>query len=96
MLKRAHQRPKVNQPQHPNLEPPLVDERAQIVASKMRSLLGTQEWDLFDEEARLMESKVVENLITTNHDWRFIQGRIQGIRDARTLPERLIQQLKKG
>ena len=73
-----------------------MDERAQIVAAKMRSLLGTQEWDVFEEEVRLMESKVLENLITTNHDWRFIQGRIQGIRETRTLPERLIQQLKKG
>lgn len=73
-----------------------MDERAQILASKMRSLLGTQEWDAFEEELRVIEAKVLESLITANHDWRYIQGRIQGIRDARTLPERLIQQLKKG
>lgn len=73
-----------------------MDERVQILASKMRSLLGTQEWDAFEEELRVIEAKVLESLITANHDWRYIQGRIQGIRDARTLPERLIQQLKKG
>ena len=69
-------------------------ERQAQRAVHLHHLVNTPEWEFYDESLRELEMRHLESLCTAAHDWRYIQGRIQGLRDARGLPGTLIKIVK--
>lgn len=74
--------------------PEAEDERQAGIAARLSHLLKTQEWDTLEEQLIDLESRAIEGLCTAQDDWRFYQGRIQGIREARMLPRIWVERVK--
>lgn len=66
------------------------------MAAHLQRLVSLQEWEVFLEAVRAMEADQINMLVTEMTDTRFIQGRIQGIREVLRLPERLIARGRRG
>lgn len=65
------------------------------MAANLQHLLATQEWESFREGVEDLERKQIDHLITATADWRYIQGRIDGIREALRLPLQLIARARR-
>ncbi|HEX6827972.1 MAG TPA: hypothetical protein VF104_03225 [Burkholderiales bacterium] len=71
----------------PNLE----KERAAVIAAHMQRLLGTQEWDVLAQEVAAMEQQALNSARRIHkEELDHLQGRLQGILDVMTLPQKLI------
>lgn len=69
-------------------------ERHAGIVARLQYLVATQEWDTYQEQLLDLESRVIEGLCVEKADARFYQGRIQGLREARMLPQFIISQME--
>lgn len=71
----------------PNLE----KERAAVLAAHMHRLVDTQEWGVFSNAVAEMEQDWLASARRVpKEDLEHLQGRLQGLLDVMTLPQKLI------
>lgn len=70
-------------------------ERWAVIASHLHRLISTPEWDLFVAQIREMERGSLEELATATSDVRYLQGKIQGIREVLRWPELTIARTRR-
>lgn len=70
---------------------------AEILASLMRRLVNTPEWERFAQELGHIEMRTVQRMLTDSKEhFDYHRGVIQGLRMAYSEPERLIQRAQDG
>lgn len=64
------------------------------VGNHLRILTNSVEWGFYEEQVKNMLDRQINALLSAPHDWRYHQGRIQGIKDAMELPLSLMEKGK--